>query len=110
MQDGLYADSGRAWVPPENVSTPTVVGEQVMKPRLVSCYCILGCIFGKQVVDLSPNHHETTPQSTPAGSKNPPNPRLKFPSNLAKIETSYSVEYLVGYWVVITWLGRIASR
>ena len=38
------------------------------------------------MVDLSPNHHETTPQSTPAGSKNLPDPRWKVPDDLAKIE------------------------
>ena len=42
--------------------------------------------FWNCLVDLSPNHHETTPQSTPAGSKNHPNPRLKVQDNLAKIE------------------------
>ena len=44
---------------------------------LLSIVSLLGSIFWNLLVDLSPNHHETTPQSTPAGSKNPPDPRLK---------------------------------
>ena len=45
-----------------------------------------GEVFFKKIVDLSQNHHETTLRATPGGSKNHPNPRLKVPDDLAKIE------------------------
>ena len=59
--------------------------------------------FWKCLVDLSPKHHETTPQSTPAGSKKSPRSQVEVPGRfndffkIAVILTSMNSYELV-FW------------